>query len=114
MAPHHKWMSIAETNQMLDDIKQQALSIITGAINTTRIKAMEYHLSVTRETPKHTYRPTSTSSCQITHCDGQIEDFTKYRPRRTNFIHETKRFTKANIAKLGPPVNYDILICHTI
>ena len=106
------WSTTAKTNQQaLDRVQNQALRLITGAMRTTPIKAME---KVTGIQPLQERRATKVLlqaekfRCQENHPMKQkVNGLTKNRLKRSSFVHESKRLGRMHTnhlpAKTLPP-----------
>ena len=99
------WSTSAKTNQQaLDRVQNQALRLITGAMKTTPIQAME---KVTGIQPLQERRDTKILlqaekfRCQNKHPMNQkVEGLTKNRLKRSSFVHDSKRLRRAHISHL--------------
>ena len=102
------WMSTAKTNQLkLDKVQNQALRLITGALKSTPIKAIE---DVTAIPPLTKRRETKAlmQASKYQHLPDhpmkeKLESLTKNGLKRNSYIHETKQLLRKYSTQLGQP-----------
>jgi ribonuclease HI len=103
------WMTTSNTNQsVLDKVQNQALRVITGAMKSTPVKAMEQLTSI----PPLSHRRDTKALVQASKYEflpehpmqHKLQGLTKNRLRRTSFVHKTKELTRRNAEKLGPSI----------
>nr|KAG5706601.1 hypothetical protein BaRGS_005671 [Batillaria attramentaria] len=99
------WSTTAKTNQQaLDRVQNQALRLITGAMRTTPIQAMERTTGIQ---PLDERRKTKILlqaekfRCQDKHPMKQrVEGLTKNRLKRSSFVHQSKKLARAYTSHL--------------
>ena len=109
------WSSASKsTLQSVDKVQNQALRLITGAMKTTPISAME---KVTGVQPLQDRRNMKTLlqaekfKCQLNHpMKAKVEGCTHNRIKRESFVHQAKKLEKEHLSQLPkqtiPPVLY--------
>ena len=109
------WSSASKsTLQSVDKVQNQALRLITGAMKTTPISAME---KVTGVQPLQDRRNMKTLlqaekfKCQLNHpMKAKVEGCTHNRIKRESFVHQVKKLEKEHLSQLPkqtiPPVLY--------
>ena len=109
------WSSASKsTLQSVDKVQNQALRLITGAMKTTPISAME---KVTGIQPLQDRRNMKTLlqaekfKCQLNHpMKAKVEGCTHNRIKRESFVHQAKKLEKEHLSQLPkqtiPPVLY--------
>ncbi|XP_053376916.1 uncharacterized protein LOC128547772 [Mercenaria mercenaria] len=102
------WITAAKTiQQRLDKVQNQALRIITRALKSTPIKAMEDATAIPPlakrresktlvQTSKYKYLPDHPMK-------AKLEGLTKNRLKRGSFVHETRKLNKTFAEHLGQP-----------
>ena len=100
------WMSSAKTSQQrLDKVQNQALRLITGAMKSTPIKAMEEVTTI----PPLAKRRESKALVQASKYQflpdhpmkTKLEGLTKNRLKRSSYVHETKKLLRIHSSQLG-------------
>ena len=109
------WSSASKsTLQSVDKVQNQALRLITGAMKTTPISAME---KVTGVQPLQDRRNMKTLlqaekfKCQLNHpMKAKVEGCTHNRIKRESFVHQVKKLEREHLSQLPkqtiPPVLY--------
>ena len=99
------WNSASKTTlSSVDKVQNQALRIITGAMKTTPISAME---EVTGVQPLQDRRNMKTLlqaekfKCQLDHpMKAKVEGFTRGRLKRDSFVHQAKKLEREHLSHL--------------
>jgi len=90
---------------VLDEVQNQALRVITGAMKFTPIKAMQHLTTI----PPHNHRRDAKALVQAAKYEflpnhpmaQKLQGLTKNRLRRESYVYEAKKLTRANAEKLG-------------
>ena len=104
--PGSWWFSRAY-HSVLDKVQKQALRVITGAMKSTPIKAME-HLTTS---PPLNHRRDAKALLQAAKYEflpdhpmaQKLQGLTKNRLRRESYVHEAKKLIRANV-EIGPSI----------